>query len=716
VELNPGPNPNKNHFTLCSYNVNGIKEFKKLKRVTSFLNKLPFKNNCIINLQETHLTTKEVSKLDYQWKWGSCHSASTGASAGVSILYNKLFFDKIYNQYSDNEGRMCSITATKDDETYCFINIYAPNDHVQSLNFLRALNEYILVQVEQDPSLNVIISGDFNLVVDPNVDSIGRNQTKNENIAVNFLKQMMVRFNLVDSYRHLNTWGGFTWGRDNPKYIRSRLDMILLAKSLTNRLVESLTDKSPNESDHCFLSSSLSTSEFKYGKGIQRCNSTLLKKEEIKARIVKNLKNSIEEIPIHWNPHQKLDFVKVKIHDYLLEEGRIQSKEDKSELQHTNEEISSLNKALEQLLIKANSNNLSNEEFNATIKQIDSIKEAITIAEENISDLRNKEAQRLIFRSRAKWAEEGEKSTKYFLNLLKDRQKKMLIRKITSNGMTYFKQDEISKAIHKFYQNLYKKNENVQKTTLNHKFLEDLPKLDENDKLLLSQPITLDELKETLKTCEDSAPGIDGITYNTYKELWEIIGPFIKNAWDHSINVKHTSPSQQVSIITLLEKKDKDRSKIENLRPISLSNCDIKLCTKTLAIRTNKVLHKLISKTQTGYVPGRQVNDNSRLLEEIIQSFHNENKQAYLVTLDAQKAFDSVDHEYLLTCLKAYDFPDIYINQVKTIYSGLKAQVLVNGYLTKVFDIEQSVKQGDALSCALFILAIEPLLRQFEKN
>ena len=116
------------------------------------------------------------------------------------------------------------------------------------------------------------------------------------------------------------------------------------------------------------------------------------------------------------------------------------------------------------------------------MKRIDNIKEAILITEESIADLRNKEAQKLIFRSRAKWVEEGEKSTKYFLNLLKDRQKKMLIRKITSNGITHFKQDEISKAIQKFYEGLYKENAIVNKTALNDKFLKDLPKLDENDK------------------------------------------------------------------------------------------------------------------------------------------------------------------------------------------------------------------------------------------
>ena len=400
----------------------------------------------------------------------------------------------------------------------------------------------------------------------------------------------------------------------------------------------------------------------------------------------------------------------------MTEEGKLQAKKDRSALEHTNDEISRLNKALEKMLIAANASNCNDAHFNDMLKRIDSIKEAIIIAEEGIADLKNKESQRLIFRSKAKWTEEGEKSTKYFLNLLKDRQSKMLIRKITSNGITHFKQDEISKAISKFYKNLYKKTENLENVTTEHQFLKDLPKLDENEKQQLAQPFSLEELENALKTCDDSAPGMDGITYDTYKHLWEITGPLIKQAWDYSLEIKKTSQSQQISIITLLEKKDKDKSKIENLRPISLSNCDIKICTKAMAIRTNKILHKLIQETQTGYVSGRQVNDNSRLLEEIIQSLHKENGQIFLVTLDAQKAFDSVDHEYLLTCLRAYNFPEEYVQQVKTIYSNLKARVLVNGFLTECFDIERSVKQGDALSCALFILAIEPLLRQLQRN
>ncbi len=110
------------------------------------------------------------------------------------------------------------------------------------------------------------------------------------------------------------------------------------------------------------------------------------------------------------------------------------------------------------------------------------------------------------------------------------------------------------------------------------------------------------------------------------------------------------------------------------------------------------------------------MNDNSRLLEEIINKYNRQDKTAYLITLDARKAFDSVDHSYLFHILSLFDFPPLYINNIKTIYNSLNASVLINGFTNDIFNIEQSVKQGDALSCALFIIAIEPLLRQINAN
>jgi len=104
------------------------------------------------------------------------------------------------------------------------------------------------------------------------------------------------------------------------------------------------------------------------------------------------------------------------------------------------------------------------------------------------------------------------------------------------------------------------------------------------------------------------------------------------------------------------------------------------------------------------------------MLEEIINLYGETRQKAYVLTLDAQKAFDSVDHIYLSACLRAFGFPETYCHQVKTIYTDLKASILINGHITDSFKIEQSVKQGDALFCALFIIAMKPMLRKFNNE
>ena len=72
-----------------------------------------------------------------------------------------------------------------------------------------------------------------------------------------------------------------------------------------------------------------------------------------------------------------------------------------------------------------------------------------------------------------------------------------------------------------------------------------------------------------------------------------------------SLEVGELSSSQRQAIITLLEKKGKDRSYLVNWRPISLLNFDYKLLTKVLANRVKKVISSIISSSQTAYVRGQ---------------------------------------------------------------------------------------------------------------
>jgi len=709
VELNPGPNVNKSKLRVMTYNVQGLGNTAKLKRVNNILHKLDQRESYVINLQETHFKNEE--NIAYHWKWGVTQSLGSSNSCGVAILYSKSYFDEVIETRSDKIGRYCSVTLNRDGDVYTFVNVYAPNNHYKSFEFLEYIENEIEDILNRHPLTNLIISGDFNFVISQDKDSIGRNKSQQEKIVVDKFLEIAYKYSLVDTFRKLNDHGGYTWGKNNPIFLRSRLDYVFANKVLTNSVTSSYVTYTYNESDHNPVTSEFLIDEVVYGPGIIRGNSSLLEVPEIKNRIELELNKILEQIPKNWNPHQILDFYKYNLRILLLREGRKKAIIDRSRLELADAELGRLKEVLDKKL-EENLNFPGNENNEA----IESLKEAIFISEESTKDLRDEQARKLIFRARAKWSEKGEKSNKYFLNLVKERQRKMQIRKIISCGCTFYKQDEISKAISDFYSNLYKKQKDIKKIDKDHPMFSSLPSLNEEDAKFLKTKLTLEELFTTINTCNESAPGPDGISYDTYKHLWSISGPIILNAWEHSNKIGVTSISQRESIITLLDKKGKDSTKIENLRPISLSNCDIKLCTKALAIRTSKIIHKLVDSNQTGYVPGRQVTDNIRLLEEIIKEANNAGEKGYLITLDAQKAFDSVDHEYLIDLLRIYKFPDEYVRWIKILYSNLNACVLVNGYATVKFNIEQSVKQGDALSCVLFILAIEPLIKSLKVN
>ena len=117
-----------------------------------------------------------------------------------------------------------------------------------------------------------------------------------------------------------------------------------------------------------------------------------------------------------------------------------------------------------------------------------------------------------------------------------------------------------------------------------------------------------------------------------------------------------------------------------------------------------------------GYVPGRDINFNNRILRLALDFCKSSNLDYSIMSLDAQKAYDSVDHVYISNTLKAYGFPDNFISAVNVLHNNHQAQEQVNGFLSNPFSIRRGVKQGDALSCALFIIAIDPLIQNIEMN
>ena len=95
-------------------------------------------------------------------------------------------------------------------------------------------------------------------------------------------------------------------------------------------------------------------------------------------------------------------------------------------------------------------------------------------------------------------------------------------------------------------------------------------------------------------------------------------------------------------------------------------NVDQKIISKALAIKLKKVLPVLISPGQTAYVNGRFIGKIGGLISDIIEVCDIEKLSGYLMAIDFEKAFDSMNHAFLIAALKKYGFGDNFIDWIKT--------------------------------------------------
>ena len=272
-------------------------------------------------------------------------------------------------------------------------------------------------------------------------------------------------------------------------------------------------------------------------------------------------------------------------------------------------------------------------------------------------------------RSRCDWYEHGEKSTKFFLNLEKYHATQSHIRSILVDEKELTDRGKINTQLVLFCNKLFSKNLAKQFSNL-ETYLEKilLPKLSLDQKQLCKGNLTEKELFTALKSMENNkSPGNDGLTKEFYIAFWtEIKNPFLASVQAASVKGE-LSTSQRQAVIKLTEKRDRGKRLIKNWRPISLLNIDMKLITKVLATRLKKVLPSLISPNQTGYVENRFIGESGRLISDMLEITKTLKKEGFLITIDIEKAFDSVDHNFLLTSLDKYGFGEQFLSWIKTI-------------------------------------------------
>lgn len=163
------------------------------------------------------------------------------------------------------------------------------------------------------------------------------------------------------------------------------------------------------------------------------------------------------------------------------------------------------------------------------------------------------------------------------------------------------------------------------------------------------------------------------------------------------------------ALISVLPKPNKDPTLCSSYRPISLINTDLKIISKTLTIRIEGAIQTLIHPDQTGFIKGRQSSNNTCRLFNLMNIVQQENINAIVTSLDAEKAFDKVNWTFLFTTLEKFGFGESFIHWIRTLYNSSMAAVTTNGITSQPFSLQRGTRQGCLLSPSLFAICIEAL-------
>ena len=162
--------------------------------------------------------------------------------------------------------------------------------------------------------------------------------------------------------------------------------------------------------------------------------------------------------------------------------------------------------------------------------------------------------------------------------------------------------------------------------------------------------------------------------------------------------------------ITLILKPDKDITKKENYRLITLMDINAKILNKILANRIQQHIKKLIYHDQVGFISRIQGFFNICKSFSVIHHINKlKDKNHMIISIDAEKAFDKIQHAFMMKTLQRMGIEGTYLNTVKVIYDKLTENIILNGEKLKAFPLRSGTRQRCPLSPLLFNIVLEVL-------
>jgi retron-type reverse transcriptase len=128
-------------------------------------------------------------------------------------------------------------------------------------------------------------------------------------------------------------------------------------------------------------------------------------------------------------------------------------------------------------------------------------------------------------------------------------------------------------------------------------------------------------------------------------------------------------------------------------------------------------IRKIIHHNQVGFIPWIQGWFSIHKFINVIKHINrSKDKNHLIISIDAEKAFDKIQHHFMIKALRKQGIEGKYLNIIKAIYDKPTANIILNGEKLKPFSLKSGMRQGCSLSPLLFNIVVEFLARAIRKK
>ena len=642
----------------------------------------------IVFMQEVHCT-KKTSKL-WEQEWGNGKwlvSSDRSNSRGCVIMFKNSKI-KVINHFTDHEGRYIIANIVIDEVQYTLCNLYAPNE--DSPNFFNSM----LTTLEKRATGNIVIGGDFNLVMNPNLDR--KNQIGNNHKAHEILNTFVEVLDLSDVWRIRNPEKrAYTWFKRNPNDTSnaSRIDMFLTNTGVANK-ANKVSITSNCRTDHSMITMEIVDNDLQRGPGVWKFNDKLL----LDQRYVEDMSKRIEQVKenisrSNMNATKKWEHLKIQCREFTIAYTKGTSGKKKA--------------------LMCNLNKLRNLLLNESTKQRND--ETLNQITNKIKSLELEQTQSSIYRSRSNWINAGEKMSKYFLSLEKRNYNNKVMKAIfLKDGTICTHQKRILQEQITFYKNLFTTNTDVNFDIENNSGVT----LNETQRDTLEKEFSFEEIRTSLfSMARDKVPGCDGLTVAYYITFFELLKDDLWSMIQYVLNTsKKFGNSSRKGLISLIPKKNRDSRYLKNARPLTLLCTDFKILAKAMALRLKSVLPDIIGNQQNGFMSGRNIQDNIVTTMDIVSHIYQSGKKAVIITIDFEKCFDRLEHESIFAAMRYFKFGPKFISWSKIFFNKLFICTQNAGYQSEFAPKTRGVNQGCNFSPFCFLICSEIMTHLIKSN